>query len=34
MTGLDFSPIVVFIIILFLDNFLVRTIQEIAVRLQ
>jgi len=34
MTGLDFSPIVVFIIILFLENFLVRTIQEIAVRLQ
>lgn len=34
MAGLDLSPIVVFIIILFLENFLVRTIQEIAVRLQ
>ena len=33
MTGIDFSPIVVFIIIIFLDNFLVRTIQQIAARL-
>ena len=30
--GLDFSPIIVFIII-FLDSFLVRTLQEIAMRL-
>ena len=34
MTGLDLSPIIVFIIIIFLKNFLVRTLQEIAMRLQ
>jgi len=34
MVGLDLSPIVVFIAIIFLDNFLVPTIQQIAVRLQ
>lgn len=34
MTGLDLSPIVVFVIIIFLDNFLVPTIQQIAMRLQ
>ncbi|MEI6127730.1 MAG: YggT family protein [Pseudomonadota bacterium] len=32
--GIDFSPIIVFAIILFLDNFLVPTIQQIALRLQ
>ena len=34
MTGLDLSPIVVFVVIIFLDNFLVPTIQQIAMRLQ
>lgn len=33
MTGIDFTPIIVFVIIIFLDNFLVRTIKEIALRL-
>ena len=33
MTGIDFSPIIVFIIIIFLDNFLVQTLQGIALRL-
>jgi len=33
VTGMDFSPIVVFIIIIFLDNFLVKTLQQIAMRL-
>lgn len=32
--GFDFSPIVVFLLISFLDSFLVRTLQEIALRLQ
>ncbi len=31
--GLDISPIIVFIIIIFLDNFIVKTISEIAMRL-
>ena len=31
--GIDFSPIIVFVIIIFLDSFLVRTIQEIAMRM-
>ena len=34
MTGIDFSPIIVFVIIIFLDNFLVKTLQGIALRLQ
>lgn len=34
MTGIDFSPIIVFVVILFLDSFLVPTIQQIAMRLQ
>ncbi len=34
MTGIDFSPIIVFILIIFLDNFLVKTLSEIALRLQ
>lgn len=34
MTGIDFSPIIVFVAILFLDSFLVPTIQQIAMRLQ
>ena len=34
MTGLDLSPIAVFVIIIFLDNFLVPSIQQIAMRLQ
>jgi YggT family protein len=34
VTGIDLSPIIVFVIIIFLDNFLVPTIQQIAVRLQ
>ena len=34
MVGIDLSPIVVFVAIIFLDNFLVPTIQQIAVRLQ
>ncbi len=33
VTGIDFSPIIVFVIIIFLDNFVVKTIQEIALRL-
>jgi YggT family protein len=33
LTGIDFSPIIVFVIIIFLDNFLVGTIKEIAMRL-
>jgi len=31
--GIDLSPIIVFVIIIFLDSFLVGTIQEIAARL-
>ena len=34
MGGIDISPIIVFIIIIFLDNFLVGTLQEIAMRLK
>lgn len=34
MIGIDFSPIIVFVIIIFLDNFLVKTLQGIALRLQ
>jgi len=34
LPGIDLSPIVVFILIVFLDNFLVPTMQQIAVRLQ
>lgn len=33
MTGIDFSPIIVFVIIIFLDSFLVKTLQGIASRL-
>ncbi len=33
MTGIDFSPIIVFVIIIFLDSFMVKTIQGIAARL-
>ena len=33
MTGLDLSPIIVFIIIMFLDSFLVKTLQQIAMRI-
>ena len=32
--GIDFSPIIVFLAITFIDSFVVRTLQEIAVRLQ
>src|SRR5437868_11665764 len=32
--GIDFSPIVVFIGILFLQNFLVQTLHQLAVRMQ
>jgi len=32
--GIDLSPILVFIIIIFLDGFLVQTLQDIAVRLK
>lgn len=32
--AIDISPIVVFIIIIFLDRFLVQTIQDIALRLK
>ena len=32
--GFDFSPIIVFLVIIFLDNFVVGTLQQIAVRLQ
>jgi YggT family protein len=32
--GIDLSPIVVFIIIMFLDGFLVQTLRDIAVRMQ
>lgn len=32
--GFDFSPIIVFLVIIFLDNFVVATLQQIAVRLQ
>jgi YggT family protein len=32
--GIDFSPIVVFIGIMFLQSFLVQTLQQIAVRMQ
>ena len=31
--GIDFSPIIVFVIIIFLDSFVVRTLQEIAMRM-
>lgn len=34
MIGIDISPIIVFIIIIFLDSFLVGTLQEIAMRLK
>ena len=34
MAGIDFSPIIVFVIIIFLDNFLVQTLQGIALRLR
>lgn len=34
VSGIDFSPIIVLLLIVFLDNFLVKTLQEIAVRLQ
>ncbi|MCX8042539.1 MAG: YggT family protein [Desulfobacterota bacterium] len=34
MVGLDLSPIVVFLVIIFLDNFLVPTMQQLAMRLQ
>jgi len=33
MVGIDFSPIIVFVIIIFCDNFLVKTLHEIAMRL-
>jgi YggT family protein len=32
--GIDFSPIVVFIAIMFLQSFLVQTLRQIAVRMQ
>ena len=32
--GIDFSPILVFLAITFIDSFVVRTLQEIAMRLQ
>ena len=32
--GIDFSPIVVFIGIMFLESFLVRTLQQLAFRMQ
>jgi YggT family protein len=32
--GIDFSPIIVFIIIMFLDGFLVQTLRDIAERMQ
>ncbi len=32
-TGIDFSPIIVFLIIMFLQSFLVSTLMQIAVRL-
>lgn len=32
--GIDISPIIVFAIIIFLDSFLVSTLQEIAMRLR
>lgn len=32
--GIDLSPIIVFVVIMFLDRFLVRTLQDIAVRLK
>ncbi len=31
--GFDFSPIIVLLIIIFADSFIVRTLQEIAVRM-
>jgi YggT family protein len=31
--GIDFSPIIVFLIISFVDSFVVRTMQEIALRI-
>jgi YggT family protein len=34
MGALDITPIIVFIIIIFLDNFLVGTLQEIAFRMK
>jgi YggT family protein len=33
MAGLDLSPLIVLVIIIFLDTFLVKTLHEIAVRL-
>lgn len=32
-TGIDFSPIIVFLLIIFLQNFLVSTLTQMAVRL-
>ena len=32
--GIDFSPIVVFVIIMFLQSFLVQTLQQLAFRMQ
>lgn len=32
--GIDLSPIIVFVIIIFLDRFVVRTLQDIAIRLK
>jgi len=32
--GFDFSPIIVLLAIIFMDNFVVATLQQIAVRLQ
>jgi len=32
--GFDFSPIIVFLVIIFVDSFVVQTLQEIAARLQ
>lgn len=34
VSGIDFSPIIVLLLIMFLDNFLVKTLQQIALRLQ
>ncbi len=33
MVGIDLSPIIVIVIIIFLNNFLVKTLREIAIRL-
>ncbi|MCP4716802.1 MAG: YggT family protein [Deltaproteobacteria bacterium] len=33
MTGIDFSPIIVFVAIMFLDSFLVKTLHQLAMRL-